>query len=77
MKGLRKGGGFTDEYTKVCQDDAEVLKILWNAGAVFYARTTEPQALVYCFITACLRGFVWLKDIDDDRDFKLRNRYHH
>ena len=32
--------------TPVPEDDADILKILSKAGAVFYARTTGPQTLV-------------------------------
>ena len=46
MKGLRKGGGFVGDYEDTSQDDANILKIFWKAGAIFHVRTTEPQALV-------------------------------
>lgn len=34
-------------WDRIGQDDAYILKIFWNAGCVFYARTTEPQVLMH------------------------------
>ena len=48
MKGQPWNAGFVAWVGKVASEDALVLKILWEAGAVFYARTTEPQSLVGC-----------------------------
>ncbi|KAF2160433.1 hypothetical protein M409DRAFT_70401 [Zasmidium cellare ATCC 36951] len=47
MKGLDQNGGFISWVGRVAPDDAIILKLLWNAGAVFYARTTEPQTLMH------------------------------
>lgn len=47
MKGLDQNGGFISWVGRVAPDDALILKFLWNAGAVFYARTTEPQTLMH------------------------------
>ena len=38
--------GFAVWADEVPQDDAYILKILWSAGSVFYARTTLPQLIV-------------------------------
>ncbi len=46
MKGLDLNAGFVAWVGTKAEDDALVLKILWNAGCVFYVRTTEPQLLV-------------------------------
>ena len=46
MKGLTCNAAFVAWADKVMDDDALILKILWKAGCIFYARTTEPQALV-------------------------------
>ena len=46
MKGLDLNAGFVAWVGKKAEDDALVLKILWDAGCVFYVRTTEPQLLV-------------------------------
>ncbi|KAI9656081.1 MAG: hypothetical protein M1821_005142 [Bathelium mastoideum] len=45
MKGLTVNAGFISAADKIAPDDATVLKVLYNAGCVFYARTTEPQTL--------------------------------
>ncbi|KEF57928.1 uncharacterized protein A1O9_05850 [Exophiala aquamarina CBS 119918] len=47
MKGLRLSAGYCAWWDNVASDDAHVLKILWDAGAVFYARTTEPQSMMH------------------------------
>ncbi|KAI0466009.1 amidase signature domain-containing protein [Xylaria cf. heliscus] len=39
--------GFVGWVGKVAEEDAHILQILWDAGAVFYARTTEPQTLMH------------------------------
>jgi amidase len=46
MKDLDCNCGFAGWVGKVANEDALILKILWDAGAVFYARTTQPQTLV-------------------------------
>jgi len=46
MEGLDCNAGFVSWVGRVAQEDALILKILWEAGAVFYVRTTEPQTIV-------------------------------
>lgn len=46
MKGLTCNAGFVAWADVIATDDAPILKILWDAGCVFYVRTTEPQTLV-------------------------------
>lgn len=46
MKGLICNADFVAWADKVVTHDALILKILWEAGCVFYVRTTEPQTLV-------------------------------
>jgi len=46
MKGLDLNAGFISWVGRTAEDDADILKILSKAGAVFYARTTGPQTLV-------------------------------
>lgn len=46
MQGLTCNAGFVTWAENIATDDALILKILWRAGCVFYARTTEPQSLV-------------------------------
>ena len=47
MKGLDLNAGFVSWVGRMGIDDALILKLLWKAGAVFYARTTEPQTLMH------------------------------
>ena len=47
MKGLRLNSGYVALWDNVADEDARLLQILWSAGAVFYARTTEPQSLMH------------------------------
>lgn len=47
MKDLGLNAGFVSWWDRKAEDDAHVLKILWNAGCVFYARTTQPQTLMH------------------------------
>ena len=47
MKDLGLNAGFISWWDRKGEDDAHVLKILWNAGCVFYARTTQPQTLMH------------------------------
>ena len=46
MKGLFTSEGFVGNVKDISPDDANILKILYQAGAVLYIRTTEPQGLV-------------------------------
>ena len=46
MKGLDVNAGWIGLVGTIAEDDSNILKILWRAGAVFHARTTEPQSLV-------------------------------
>ncbi|CAK4029048.1 related to vitamin D3 hydroxylase-associated [Lecanosticta acicola] len=47
MKGLDLNAGFVAWVGRIAEDDALILKLLWQAGAVFHARTTEPQTLMH------------------------------
>ncbi|KAK3701680.1 hypothetical protein LTR37_015332 [Vermiconidia calcicola] len=47
MKGLDLNAGFVAWVGNIAPDDAIILKLLYKAGAVFYARTTEPQTLMH------------------------------
>ncbi|MCJ1389035.1 hypothetical protein MMC18_001889 [Xylographa bjoerkii] len=46
MEGLDQNCAFVSWVGKIAKSDAQILTILWNAGCVFYARTTEPQSLM-------------------------------
>jgi amidase len=47
MRGLDLNAGFVAWVGKIAKEDALILKLLWQAGAVFHARTTEPQTLMH------------------------------
>ncbi|KAF4635511.1 hypothetical protein G7Y89_g2581 [Cudoniella acicularis] len=47
MKDLGLNAGYVAWWGKVATEDAHVLQILWNAGAVFHARTTQPQSMMH------------------------------
>ncbi|KAI0012464.1 amidase [Xylariaceae sp. FL0662B] len=47
MKGRDLNAGFVAWVGRVAEEDALILQYLWDAGAVFYARTTQPQTLMH------------------------------
>ena len=56
MAGLGQNGGFVSWWDRVAESDALILQMLWGAGAVFYARTTEPQSLMHLECSSNLYG---------------------
>ncbi|KAL1303863.1 hypothetical protein AAFC00_000319 [Neodothiora populina] len=56
MAGLSLNAGFVSWADRVASADAHILSLLWNAGAVFYARTTEPQTLMHLECSSGLFG---------------------
>jgi len=58
MKGLDLNGGFVGWVGNTSAEDAHILQILWNAGAVFYVRTTQPQTLMHLETSSNLYGCV-------------------
>ena len=56
MKDLGLNVGFVSWWHRKGEDDAFVLKILWNAGCVFYARTAQPQTLMHLETSSNLYG---------------------
>ena len=46
MKGLDINGAFCAGWGTTAEHDVHMLKILRDAGAVFYVRTTQPQTVV-------------------------------
>lgn len=46
MRALKCNAGFVAWADQEATEDALILKILWEAGCIFYVRTTEPQTLV-------------------------------
>ena len=56
MTGLGLNVGFVSWWDRKGEDDAYILKILWGAGCIFYARTTEPQTLMQLETSSNLYG---------------------
>lgn len=57
MAGLDLNGGFVGWVGRhVAEEDALLLRPLWDAGAVFYARTTQPQTLMHLETSSNLYG---------------------
>lgn len=47
FKGLRCTTGYVASWDRIAEEDAHVLQILRDAGAVFHCRTTEPQTMMH------------------------------
>lgn len=58
MKGLDLNAGFVAWVGRTGKEDAHILQILWDAGAVFYARTTQPQSLMHLETSSNLYGYL-------------------
>ncbi|CZT16608.1 related to vitamin D3 hydroxylase-associated protein [Ramularia collo-cygni] len=56
MKDLDVNAGFVSWVGRIGADDALILKLLWHAGAVFHARTTEPQTLMHLETSSSIYG---------------------
>ncbi|KAH7370700.1 amidase signature domain-containing protein [Rhexocercosporidium sp. MPI-PUGE-AT-0058] len=56
MKDLGLNAGYVAWWGKKADEDAHVLQILWNAGAVFFARTTQPQTMMHLETDSNLYG---------------------
>ena len=56
MKDLGLNAGFVSWWDNKGTDDAHILRILWTAGCVFYARTTQPQTLMHLETSSNLYG---------------------
>ena len=56
MKGLGVNVSFVSWCDRKAEDDAPILKILWDAGCIFYARTTQPQTLMHLETSSNLYG---------------------
>ncbi|KAI0131781.1 acetamidase [Xylariales sp. AK1849] len=56
MKGLDLNAGFVAWVGRISASDALILQILWEAGAVFYVRTTQPQTLMHLETSGNLYG---------------------
>lgn len=56
MRGLGLNAGYCAAWTEIATEDAHVLKILYDAGAVFYVRTTQPQSTMHLETDSNLYG---------------------
>jgi Asp-tRNA(Asn)/Glu-tRNA(Gln) amidotransferase A subunit family amidase len=56
MKDLGLNAGYVAWWGKVATEGAHVLQILWDAGAVFHARTTQPQSMMHLETDSNLYG---------------------
>lgn len=56
MKGLRINFAYVCNWDNIGKEDAFLLQSLWQAGCIFHARTTEPQALMHLETSSNLYG---------------------
>lgn len=56
MKDLGLNAGFVSWWDHKAKENAHVLNILWDAGCVFYARSTQPQTLMHLETSSNLYG---------------------
>jgi amidase len=56
MAGLTCNAGFVSWVDRKPTKDAHILQLLYSAGAVFYARTTQPQTLMHLETSSNLYG---------------------
>lgn len=56
MKNLGLNAGFVSWWDRKASNDALILQYLWQAGCVFYVRTTEPQTLMHLETSSNLYG---------------------
>lgn len=55
---MDNNAGFVAWVGTIPDEDVYILQILWSAGAVFYARTTQPQSLMHLETSSNLYGSV-------------------
>ncbi|PQE22960.1 hypothetical protein CJF30_00008553 [Rutstroemia sp. NJR-2017a BBW] len=56
LKGLDHNAGFVAWVGRVSPEDAHIVQILVDAGAIIYARTTQPQTLMHLETSSNLYG---------------------
>ncbi|GAP91886.2 putative glutamyl-tRNA amidotransferase subunit protein [Rosellinia necatrix] len=56
IKDCDLNAGFVGWVGRVAKKDAHILQILWDAGAVLYVRTTQPQTLMHIETSSNLYG---------------------
>ena len=75
MKGLDLNAGFVSWVGNISPDDAVILKLLRNAGCVFYARTTQPQTLMHLETSNNIYGKHHSFEISDNTVAKYTQRF--
>ncbi|RYP04888.1 hypothetical protein DL764_004158 [Monosporascus ibericus] len=58
IKGLDMNAIFVGWVDNVAEEDALLLQLLWDAGAVFYVRTTQLRTLMYLETSSNLYGML-------------------
>ncbi|KAL6704620.1 hypothetical protein ACN47E_008017 [Coniothyrium glycines] len=56
FKGLRCTTGYVSHWDTIAKEDAHILQVLHNAGAVFHCRTTIPQTMMHLETDSNLYG---------------------
>ncbi|KAF2275280.1 amidase [Westerdykella ornata] len=56
LKGLRCTTGFVSHWDHISKEDAHILQVLSDAGAVFHCRTTVPQLMMHLETDSNLYG---------------------
>lgn len=56
LQGLRCTTGYVSHWGTVAKEDAHILQVLRNAGAVFHCRTTVPQTMMHLETDSNLYG---------------------
>ncbi|CAF1258082.1 unnamed protein product [Adineta ricciae] len=56
MQGRRNASGWMKWIDRIAEDDALMLKILYEVATVFYVRTSQPQTLVHTECDSAIYG---------------------
>lgn len=56
LQGLRCTTGYVSNWETISKEDAHIVKVLQNAGAVFHCRTTIPQTMMHLETNSNLYG---------------------
>lgn len=56
LEGLRCTTGYISHWETIAKEDAHIIKVLRDAGAIFYCRTTVPQTMMHLETDSNLYG---------------------
>ncbi|KAF1933707.1 amidase [Didymella exigua CBS 183.55] len=56
LQGLRCTTGYISHWDTIAKEDAHIIKVLHNAGAIFHCRTTVPQTMMHLETDSNLYG---------------------